>query len=135
MKRKGFEAVTGSYSWAEALEAGFDQVKPESPWKRWTNRMMQFKARNFAMRDQFADYLKGIRTIEENSDAIVLESTVGNDGNEQYQLKAPAETELSGSGRIDENAFDILAAEQYPEGQEKLIEFVGSYGKRQWCQR
>ena len=86
--------------------------------------MMQFKARNFAMRDQFADFLKGIRTIEENSDAIVLESTVGNDGHEQYQLKAPAETELSGSGSIDENAFDILAAEQYPEGQEKLIEFV-----------
>ena len=86
--------------------------------------MMQFKARNFAMRDQFADYLKGIRTIEENSDAIVLESTVGNDGHEQYQLKAPAETELSGSGCIDENAFDILAAGQYPEGQEKLIEFV-----------
>jgi hypothetical protein len=124
VKRKGCEAVTGSFSWAEALEAGFDQVKPESPWKRWTNRMMQFKARNFAMRDQFADFLKGIRTIEENSDAIVLESAVGNDGHEQYQLKAPAETELSGSGGIDENAFDILAAEQYPEGQEKLIEFV-----------
>ena len=124
VKRKGCEAVTGSYSWAEALEAGFDQVKPESPWKRWTNRMMQFKARNFAMRDQFADFLKGIRTIEENSDAIVLESAVGNDGHEQYQLKAPAETELSGSGSIDENAFDILAAGQYPEGQEKLIEFV-----------
>jgi len=124
VKRKGCEAVTGSFSWAEACEAGFDQVKPESPWKRWTNRMMQFKARNFAMRDQFADFLKGIRTIEENSDAIVLESMVGNDGHEQYQLKAPAETELSGSGSIDENAFDILAAEQYPEGQEKLIEFV-----------
>ena len=124
VKRKGSEAVTGSFSWAEALEAGFDQVKPESPWKRWTNRMMQFKARNFAMRDQFADFLKGIRTIEENSDAIVLESTVGNDGHEQYQLKASAETELSGSGSIDENAFDILAAEQYPEGQEKLVEFV-----------
>ena len=67
---------------------------------------------------------EGIRTIEENSDAIVLESTAGNDGREQYQLKAPAETELSGSGGIDENAFDILAAERYPEGQEKLIEFV-----------
>jgi hypothetical protein len=129
VKRKGCEAVTGSYSWAEALEAGFDQVKPESPWKRWTNRMMQFKARNFAMRDQFADFLKGIRTIEENSDAIVLESTVGNDGHEQYQLKASAETELSGSGSIDENAFDILAAEQYPEGQEKLLEFVALTAK------
>jgi hypothetical protein len=129
VKRKGCEAVTGSYSWAEALEAGFDQVKPESPWKRWTNRMMQFKARNFAMRDQFADFLKGIRTIEENSDAIVLESTVGNDGHEQYQLKVPAETELSGSGSIDENAFDILAAEQYPEGREKLIEFVALTAK------
>jgi hypothetical protein len=120
----GFGAVTGTYSWVEACEAGFDKVEPVSPWKKWTNRMMQFKARNFAMRDLFADYLKGIRTVEENSDAIDLQPSVGNDGREHYQLKAPAETELSGSGSIDENAFDILAAEQYPEGQEKLVEFV-----------
>ena len=86
--------------------------------------MMQFKARNFVMRDQFADILKGIRTVEENSDAIDLEPTAGNDGQQQYQVKAPAETELSGSGSIDENAFCLLASEQYPDGEQKLLEFV-----------
>ena len=124
IKRKGFEVATGSFSWAEACEAGFDRADTSSPWKKWTNRLMQFKARNFVMRDQFADILKGIRTVEENSDAIDLEPTAGNDGRQQYQVKAPAETELSGSGSIDENAFDLLAAEQYPDGEQKLLEFV-----------
>ena len=124
IKRKGFEVATGSFSWAEACEAGFDRADTSSPWKKWTNRLMQFKARNFVMRDQFADILKGIRTVEENSDAIDLEPTAGNDGRQQYQVKASAETELSGSGSIDENAFDLLAAEQYPDGEQKLLEFV-----------
>jgi hypothetical protein len=124
IKRKGFEVATGSFSWAEACEAGFDRADTSSPWKKWTNRLMQFKARNFVMRDQFADILKGIRTVEENSDAIDLEPTAGNDGRQQYQVKTSAETELSGSGSIDENAFDLLAAEQYPDGEQKLLEFV-----------
>jgi hypothetical protein len=124
IKRKGFEVATGSFSWAEACEAGFDKADTSSPWKKWTNRLMQFKARNFVMRDQFADILKGIQTVEENSDAIDLEPTAGNDGRQQYQVKTSAETELSGSGSIDENAFDLLAAEQYPDGEQKLLEFV-----------
>lgn len=73
MKRKGFESVTGSYSWAQACEAGLDKPHPDSPWRKWTDRMMQFKARNFPMRDQFADILKGIRTTEENVDAVDAE--------------------------------------------------------------
>jgi hypothetical protein len=124
VKRKGFEAVTGTYSWAEACEAGFDRVEPVSPWKKWTNRMMQFKARNFVMRDQFADILKGIRTVEENTDAIDLEPAIGNNGREQYQIAQPVEAELSGTGSIDENAFEMLAVAQYPEGQDRLMEFM-----------
>ena len=77
LKRKGFEAVTGSYSWSQAIEAGLDRPHPDSPWRKWTDRMMQFKARNFPMRDQFADILKGIRTSEENYDAIDAEYTSG----------------------------------------------------------
>ena len=124
IKRKGSDAAVGSYSWAEALEAGYDQVKPESPWKKWTNRMMQFKARNFVMRDQFTDYLKGIRTIEENIDAIEFEATMDGDGNEQYQARNMGRSEMSGDGTIDGNAFDLLAAENYPDGLEGLNDFV-----------
>jgi hypothetical protein len=77
LKRKGFEAVTGSFSWSQACDAGLDRPHPDSPWRKWTDRMMQFKARNFPMRDQFADILKGIRTSEENHDAIDAEYTIG----------------------------------------------------------
>ena len=66
---------------------------------------------------------EGIRTIEENSDAIVLESTAGNDGREQYQSKALQESELSGSGSIDENGFDMLA-QSGTRRSGKAIEFV-----------
>lgn len=124
VKRKGFDAIKGSYSWAEACEAGFDRADPLSPWKKWTARMMQFKARNFVMRDQFADILKGIRTVEENTDAIDLEPTIGSNGREKYQIAQPVESELSGNGSIDENAFEMLAAEQYPDGETRLMEFM-----------
>jgi hypothetical protein len=129
VKRKGFEAIKGSYSWAEACEAGFDRVEPVSPWKKWTNRMMQFKARNFVMRDQFADILKGIRTVEENTDAIDLEPAIGNNGREQYQIAQPTESEFQGAGTIDENAFEMLAAAQYPDGEYRMIEFLALTAK------
>jgi hypothetical protein len=124
IKRKGFDAIKGSYSWAEACEAGFDRVEPVSPWKKWTARMMQFKARNFVMRDQFADVLKGIRTVEENTDAIDLEPAIGNNGQEQYQVTHSPEADFHGGGSIDENAFEMLAASQYPAGEPMLMEFV-----------
>ena len=124
IKRKGFEPSIGVFTWAEACEAGYDKVDSLSPWKKWTNRMMQFKARNFVMRDQFTDYLKGIRTIEENIDAIDLEATMNSEGREQYQARPAGQSEMTGNGSINENGFDMLVAEQYPEGQEKLLEFV-----------
>jgi len=89
LKRKGYESVTGSYSWMQACEAGLDKADPHSPWRKWTDRMMQFKARNFPLRDQFADVLKGIRTSEENLDAIEAEYT-----SEPIRQIAPAMTTL-----------------------------------------
>jgi len=124
IKRRGGKEALGSYTWTEACEAGQDRADSQSSWKKWTNRMMQFKARNFIMRDHFTDVLKGIRTVEENADAIDLEITPGTDGHEQYQAKGVSESELSGSGNIDENAFDMLVAERYPDGEPKLLEFV-----------
>lgn len=75
IKRKGYKEVIGKYTWAQAIDAGLDKPHPDSPWRKWTDRMMQFKARNFPLRDLFSDYLKGIRTTEENVDAIDADYT------------------------------------------------------------
>ena len=75
MKRKGFPEKTGEWSWADSIRAGHDKIGPPSPWAKYTRRMMQFKARNFIMRDEFGDVLKGIKTQEEAYDSIDMEES------------------------------------------------------------
>ena len=119
IKRKGYPESIGKYTWAEACEAGLDRADPASPWKKWTNRMMQFKARNFAMRDQFADILKGIRTVEENSDAINLES-IGESG--QYQITS--QSQQAEPGELERNEFDMAAEGDYPDEADRIASFL-----------
>jgi hypothetical protein len=69
------EEREGVWSWEDSKRAGFDKNPPPSPWARFTRRMMTFKARNFIMRDLFADVLKGMRLVEDAQDAIDLEPT------------------------------------------------------------
>jgi hypothetical protein len=93
MKRKGFPANTGEWSWADADKAGCANPKTRdgkqdiySPWSRYPHRMMQFKARNFIMRDLFGDVLKGVKTQEEAYEAMDLEP----DGNGAWSVEPPA---------------------------------------------
>ncbi len=60
----------GGWTWVESIRAGFDKADKHLPWIRFTRRMMQFKARNFILRDKFGDVLKGIKTVEEIGDII-----------------------------------------------------------------
>jgi hypothetical protein len=85
VKRKGGPEVTGSFSWAEAKRAGFDNPQLRgggkdtySPWTRFPRRMMQWKSRQWVYRDEFGDILRGMRMAEELHDVIELEpSTTG----------------------------------------------------------
>jgi len=71
MKRKGMpDERKGTWSWQDTIRAGFDKISPPSPWAKYTRRMMQFKCRNFPLRDEFGDVLKGMRLSEDNMDAI-----------------------------------------------------------------
>ncbi len=66
IKRKGRSPVTQSFTIEDATLAGL-WGKP-GPWKNYANRMLQMRARGFALRDSFADALGGIRIAEEVSD-------------------------------------------------------------------
>lgn len=66
LKRKGRKAQTYSYSVREAKEAGI--YERSQVWKSYPKRMTYYRALGFGLRDEFADVLKGCKTVEELQD-------------------------------------------------------------------
>lgn len=64
--RVGEPNVTQAFSQADAARAGL--WGKQGPWSQYPRRMMQMRARAFALRDQFPDALKGIAIREEVED-------------------------------------------------------------------
>ena len=75
VKRRGQKDVVVTFGEEDAVTAGL--WKKAGPWTQYPFRMMQMRARSFAIRDQFPDALKGIVMAEEASDypGQTLEST------------------------------------------------------------
>lgn len=68
IKRNGFAAAESSFSMADAQRAGL--LGKPGPWSQYPERMLKFRARGFALRDNFGDYLRGLKTVEEITDYI-----------------------------------------------------------------
>ena len=66
VKRKGRSAVIQSFTKTQANLAGL--WDKQGPWKAYPERMLQMRARSFALRDSFADALGGVRVVEEVRD-------------------------------------------------------------------
>ncbi len=74
VKRKGRDPHVVIFTWEDAKTAGLAN-KP-GPWTQYPKRMIQMRARGFALRDVFSDVLRGIITVEEAKDyPIVGEGT------------------------------------------------------------
>ena len=65
-QRKGRKPVTARFSVEDAKRAGL--WAKQGPWSAYPKRMMQMRARGFALRDAFPDVLKGLITAEEAQD-------------------------------------------------------------------
>jgi hypothetical protein len=66
-KRRGYPAPTISrFSVADAKKAGL--WGKSGPWQQYPGRMMALRARGFALRNAFADALRGLITAEEAQD-------------------------------------------------------------------
>jgi len=73
-KRRGYpEATVVRFSVADAKKAGL--WGKAGPWTQYPKRMLQMRARGFALRDAFPDILRGLVTAEEAGD---------------YQVRQPA---------------------------------------------
>jgi hypothetical protein len=66
-KRRGYEqASVVRFSVADAKKAGL--WGKTGPWTQYSRRMLQMRARGFALRDAFPDVLRGLVTAEEAQD-------------------------------------------------------------------
>lgn len=77
-KRKGKDWLVRSFSQADAVKANL--WTKQGPWQQFPKRMLFHRARSWALRDAFADVLKGLRYYEEERDIINLEAEPGQGG-------------------------------------------------------
>ena len=66
IKRRGEPEVMQSFSMEEAKRAGL--TGKQGPWTQYPKRMLQMRARGFALRDAFPDALRGVVSAEEARD-------------------------------------------------------------------
>ena len=125
VKRKGKPEVISNFSKRDAEEARL-WGKP-GPWTQYSRRMLRMRARGFALRDAFADRLKGIITAEEARDYPVNEKKPNN---VVSPIKPVIELKLSSSCVLECNTI-------LPETKNHLMFLVGELQlsddvKRQW---
>lgn len=72
VKRIGEPAHTVVFTKADAMKAGL--LNKKGPWQEYPKRMMQMRARSFALRDKFADALKGLHSAEEVQDYKIIDT-------------------------------------------------------------
>lgn len=102
VKRRGMEAAEAAFSVADAKRAGL--WGKTGPWSQYPARMMRFRARSFALRDQFGDALRGLLSTEEAADIPV-----------EVAPTAPARTLAPRFKRPEPSAAPIVAVEATPE--------------------
>lgn len=67
VKRLGFDAMECAFSVADAKRAVL--WGKAGPWTQYPARMLRYRARSFALRDNFGDALRGLLTTEEVRDS------------------------------------------------------------------
>jgi len=111
--RQGASAVTARFSVADAKKAGL--WGKQGPWQQYPARMLQLRARGFALRDAFPDVLRGIISAEEARDmpteaAPYAGPTV--DGTAE-QVAAPEPPKRTVKQFLDQLEADLRAADTW----------------------
>ena len=103
------ELISSSFSMGQAQSAN---LLNRPPWKSYPDRMLQMRARGFALRDAFADVIGGLITSEEAED---------------YPIAKNAVQELGNTSTIDKGARsveDIVTQLTSPEEPKKEIKWA-----------
>lgn len=97
VKRRGEQEQARTFSIADAATAGL--AEKGGPWKTNPKRMRQMRARAFALRDVFADVLKGIPMAEEVADLPPETGQIATPLDQLAQTEGTVPKELLEAGR------------------------------------
>jgi hypothetical protein len=95
--RKGMETVVRTFTMAEAKLAGL--AGKQGPWTQYPRRMLQMRARGFAVRDAFPDALRGLVSQEEAGDMEPIAATT-------VKVDRPAQEKLSPEAAAIQAEYD-----------------------------
>lgn len=104
VKRKGEEPYRVTFSVEDAKKAGL--WGRQGPWSTYPKRMLQMRARGFAIRDKFPDALKGMITREEAEDMPREMKVVKEE--KEYSSKADQLTAIIEAPIIENNHQETL---------------------------
>lgn len=97
VKRRGMEPQRREFTVEDAKKAGL--WGKQGPWQTAPARMLKLRARAFALRDTFADALRGLQLAEEQRDVVETTATVTRVDVPQPQ-RASMTVELGSNGPV-----------------------------------
>jgi len=97
VKRRGMEPQRREFTVEDAKKAGL--WGKQGPWQTAPTRMLKLRARAFALRDTFADALRGLQSAEEQRDVVETTATVERVDVQQPQ-RASMKLELGANGPV-----------------------------------
>ena len=110
IKRKGHDLHAIRFGISDAKKAGL--WGKAGPWTQYPDRMLQMRARGFAIRDKFADALRGLNIGEESMDLPVIDAASTSEQSAVVQAADPVKDEiealLTSIGMNEANRIAIL---------------------------
>ena len=103
--RRGHKPHTKQFTLQDASVAGL--LSRGTVWKAYPERMLQMRARSFAIRDKFADALRGLRVAEiEEEDSHIIEAEITASPQGQTQVEKLKSILVGKNDNNSDNNFD-----------------------------
>lgn len=124
VKRKGKSDCVKTFSKEDAQKAGL--WERSIPWRQYPERMLMYRARGFALRDQFGDVLNGVISKEEAMD-YNTNDTQHTNSDKSNVVEAKSESVTNDNlANFEENEINVLV-ESLLEDLIYKLEQVNSY--------
>lgn len=115
VKRRGEPERTQTFSWSDAERAGLPKQN-EVVWSRYPQRMLQMRARSWALRDTFADAIAGLAVAEEAMDYPPVDYATAPAADATAKPQAPAR----GMGALEARVSAAEKPQAPPTGLDQL---------------
>jgi len=127
IKRRGEQEVVREFSLQDAKQAGL--TSKQGPWSQYPKRMLQMRARAFALRDVFPDVLRGVHVAEEAQDLSERDMGAADVVGEAQPASRTSALKAKLLSRREPAALDVvlaqIAASTGKEGLAKAKEMAG----------